>query len=305
MAAPRPAKRKRDGSVQTYKSQERINSSDDDSEPEEPNAKNVKFTEPDSPKVPDDSSEEEESSDEDLPALRKPSDAEGRGEPANAEGTASTLLGTAGKNHQTKHTATLGGQGGPKVGAIRDNVQDKDEESEDDHQDEVEKDDEEEDDSRMDSEEDTDEDLPDAPTRRDKSRRANGETPEPEAVQVRPAPPYKPPNGFEVVPDAIQSAAARSFESSLTEGKQIWHISAPARVSMSQLEEVSLEQLKKGEAIIHIQGIHWALEQDTSSESRPKGMMVASKDGYKLGISAQIAMFSSIADFRHSQTVIR
>jgi len=287
MAISRSAKRKREEPVKQYKSHERINNSDVESEPEEPNVKNVKVTEPASPKVPDDSSEsEDEDSADELPAQDKPSDAEGRGEPANTEGTASITLGAGDRNKQTEGKATLNGRGGHKVQVYGGD----EDESEEGHSDESDGKDQnkaaEEQEDEDDSDEDSDEDLPDAPTINSTSERKNGNAPGLKPAQPRPAPPFEPPSGFLDVPDAVQSAAARAFQSLSFEGKQIWHITAPAKVSMSKLKEVSLEQVRKGEAVFTSKGINWCLASDSASELRPRSFVVPSKDGYSFGTSA-------------------
>ncbi|KAF2025036.1 hypothetical protein EK21DRAFT_104235 [Setomelanomma holmii] len=78
--------------------------------------------------------------------------------------------------------------------------------------------------------------------------------PQAHAVKFRSAPVYVPPKDFNAVPinDKTTSKSARIFEE--LHGKQIWHITAPAGVSMKDLKEIAMDSAMKEEAILEHKG---------------------------------------------------
>lgn len=66
-------------------------------------------------------------------------------------------------------------------------------------------------------------------------------------------------------------------------GKEIWHITAPAGVPMSKIEEVVLEKALKGEPVLTHNNTNYAFSKGESNEAVSARIMVPSKDGYVAG----------------------
>jgi hypothetical protein len=106
---------------------------------------------------------------------------------------------------------------------------------------------------------------------------------QPHAVEFWPAQAYTPPKGFNLVPwnDKTTSKSARMFEN--LEGKQIWHITAPAGVSLSELKEIAMDQVMNGEAILQHKGTSYGFSRVEQSYDGACEVMVPKQDGYKAG----------------------
>jgi hypothetical protein len=107
---------------------------------------------------------------------------------------------------------------------------------------------------------------------------------QPHAVEFRPAQPYVAPKGFNAVPcnDKTISQVARVFDN--LEGKQIWHITAPAGVSISDLKEMTMEHVDNGEAVLQHKGTSYGFSgTELSNGGGACKVLIPHKNGYKAG----------------------
>ena len=86
-----------------------------------------------------------------------------------------------------------------------------------------------------------------------------------DAQNRRPVKLYQPPSGFEtaMISFAPSSKAADLLNPSNLEGKQIWHITAPARLSITSIKEASAQSLQDGSSILTQKGIDYGLIPQT------------------------------------------
>ncbi|KAF2661589.1 hypothetical protein K491DRAFT_673889 [Lophiostoma macrostomum CBS 122681] len=99
-------------------------------------------------------------------------------------------------------------------------------------------------------------------------------------VDFRAAQPFVPPKGFAPLstPVDVSTQAINMFQT-LT-GKQIWHITAPAGISISDVKEVVMEKAQNGEAAFTQKGIDYgfAVEQD---EEVARHVLIPRSNGYR------------------------
>ncbi|KAF1920428.1 DNA-directed RNA polymerase I subunit RPA34.5-domain-containing protein [Ampelomyces quisqualis] len=110
----------------------------------------------------------------------------------------------------------------------------------------------------------------------------------PHTAEIRPAQAYVPPKGFDAVPcnDRTTSKSAHVFSN--LEGKQIWHMTAPAGVSVSELKEIAMDRAMGGEAVLYHKGTGYGLSNTGDANSGACMVMIPQKDGYK-AVSARIS----------------
>lgn len=103
------------------------------------------------------------------------------------------------------------------------------------------------------------------------------------AVEFRPAQTYVPPKGYSAVPctDKTTSESTRIFDN--LEGKQIWHITVPAGVSLKHLEEMAMDSALKGETVLEHKGTSYAFAKADQSDGGAREVMLPRKDGFKSG----------------------
>jgi hypothetical protein len=103
------------------------------------------------------------------------------------------------------------------------------------------------------------------------------------AVELRAAQPYVPPKGYNIVPDKDRttSKAAKIFGN--LQGKQVWHITAPAGVSLKELETLAMDKALSGESILDHKGTSYGFSTTEKSEDGPREVLVPQKNGYKAG----------------------
>lgn len=148
------------------------------------------------------------------------------------------------------------------------------------------------------SSEDSDEDLPDAPE--SKKPRTDSESSEeeesddePQADKMDVDKPAPPPAGM------VSSVTAKPFDapagytsldmssrSALSnadlQGKQVWHITAPANLPISSLTEVALDSIKSGKPIMSHKGVDYVMSEDKGAQSGNATLVLfPEKDGYK------------------------
>jgi hypothetical protein len=116
-------------------------------------------------------------------------------------------------------------------------------------------------------------------------------------VESRPAQAYVPPKGFNPVPcnDKTTSKSTRIFDN--LEGKQIWHITAPAGVSLKRLQEIAMDSAMKGETVLEHKGTNYAFMKAEQSEDGAREVIIPKTDGLKAGRSYVITINSSLLIF--------
>jgi hypothetical protein len=65
-------------------------------------------------------------------------------------------------------------------------------------------------------------------------------------------------------------------------GKQVWHITAPAGVSISQLKEIAMEKALAGDAVLTHKGIDYGFSAKESDEGM-REVLIPRQNGYKAG----------------------
>lgn len=105
-------------------------------------------------------------------------------------------------------------------------------------------------------------------------------------VELRAAQPYVPPRGYNLVSDKDRTAskAAKIFDN--LQGKQVWHITAPAGVSLKELENIAMNKAMNGESILSYKGTDYGLSATEKSEDGPREVLVPQKAGYGAGTFA-------------------
>lgn len=95
--------------------------------------------------------------------------------------------------------------------------------------------------------------------------------------------PYTPPVGFEQAPLGGTLKTAQMFKKSSLEGKQIWYFTAPASLSISLIEQMSLKDVTTGKAMINHQGNNYGFTPDSTGDKMYTKIMVphTSGDGYR------------------------
>jgi hypothetical protein len=103
------------------------------------------------------------------------------------------------------------------------------------------------------------------------------------AVEFRPAQAYVPPKAYSAVScnHSTTSKSTRIFDN--LDGKQIWHITAPAGVSLTHLQEIALDSALKGEAVLEHKGTSYAFAQAHQSDDGAREVVVPRGDGFKSG----------------------
>lgn len=68
------------------------------------------------------------------------------------------------------------------------------------------------------------------------------------------------------------------------QGKQIWHITAPAGVSLKDLKELAMDKAMDGEAILNYKGTDYGFGKTEKSEEVAREVLVPQGVGYKPGM---------------------
>ncbi|KAH0254681.1 hypothetical protein KCU91_g17879, partial [Aureobasidium melanogenum] len=200
-----------------------------------PKPSKVKETEPNSPPVPDDSSADEDSdSDADL-------------ERAVAKGKAQ-------KDAAKKAPATVTANGAAlkttKSSKSSEKVSESDDSSEEEGSDS---------DVEM-----ADAEKPAAPAR------AAGQAAAPETTVIVPPQPFVPPPGYKALntKSALAKTVNSLFDPSTISSKQIWHITAPSSVPLSQIKSVSLSAIQSHQTILSHNGTDYNLAEEPTNNAR-------------------------------------
>ncbi|KAL2852287.1 DNA-directed RNA polymerase I subunit RPA34.5-domain-containing protein [Aspergillus pseudodeflectus] len=91
-----------------------------------------------------------------------------------------------------------------------------------------------------------------------------------QARTIRPAQLYKPPSGFKSAKNQSSTSSTPSILSNL-QGKQIFHITAPAYLPLSKIEEISLAGALKGEPIMEHKGVRYGIPVDSLKHAASSG----------------------------------
>lgn len=118
------------------------------------------------------------------------------------------------------------------------------------------------------------------------------------AVEFQPAQAYVPPKGFNSIPlnDRTTSKSASIFDN--LEGKQVWHITAPAGVSLKDLNKLSLDKVFSGQTILNHKGTDYGFAQTEKSIDNTREVIVPGKTGLQ-------AVTARISQTLHLQAVVR
>ncbi|KAI4717946.1 hypothetical protein E4T48_05827 [Aureobasidium sp. EXF-10727] len=202
-----------------------------------PKPSKVKETEPNSPPVPDDSSDEESDSDADLDAAVAK---------ANAQKKAPAAVTANGAALKTTKAA--------KPSKSSEKVSESDDSS-----------DEEENDSDVEMAE-AETEKPAAPVRVAGQAAASETT----AAAVVPPQPFVPPPGYKALntKSALAKTVNSLFDPSTISSKQIWHITAPSSVPLSQIKSVSLSAIQSHQTILSHNGTDYNLAEEPTNNAR-------------------------------------
>lgn len=97
-------------------------------------------------------------------------------------------------------------------------------------------------------------------------------------VSSVPAKPFDAPNGYVSFDTSSQSA----LSSADLQGKQVWHITAPANLPMSSITEIALDSIQSGKPVFSHKGIDYAMSEDKGAQSgNATIVLLPEKDGYK------------------------
>ena len=147
------------------------------------------------------------------------------------------------------------------------------------------------------SSDDSDEELPDAPeskkarTGSESSEEESEDEAEADKMEVdKPAPlpagmvssvtakPFDAPLGY----TSLDTSARTALSHAQLEGKQVWHITAPADLSISALTEVALDSIQSGKPILSHKGVDYVMSEDKGAQSGNATLvLLPEKDGYK------------------------
>jgi hypothetical protein len=147
------------------------------------------------------------------------------------------------------------------------------------------------------SSEESDEELPDAPetkkarTDSESSEEESEDEPQADKMDVdKPAPlpagmvssvvakPFEAPVGYTSLDTSSRSALSNAD----LQGKQVWHITAPADLDISSLAEVALDSIKSGKPVLSHKGVDYVMSEDKGAQSGNATLvLLPEKDGYK------------------------
>jgi hypothetical protein len=67
------------------------------------------------------------------------------------------------------------------------------------------------------------------------------------------------------------------------QGKQVWHITAPADLSLKAVKELAMDQAMRGEAVIKHKGSDYGFATAEREEAGEREVVIPRQDGYKAG----------------------
>ncbi|KAL5121190.1 hypothetical protein ACEQ8H_001042 [Pleosporales sp. CAS-2024a] len=111
---------------------------------------------------------------------------------------------------------------------------------------------------------------------------------QPHAVEFHPAQTFVPPKGFSAVSSTDKTTSKATHIFGQLQGKQIWHITAPAAMSLTGVREITMDRALKGGAVLQHKGIDYSFSAPDFHDEGTCAVMVPAKGGYK-AVSAPIA----------------
>ncbi|KAH8727253.1 DNA-directed RNA polymerase I subunit RPA34.5-domain-containing protein [Phaeosphaeriaceae sp. PMI808] len=119
------------------------------------------------------------------------------------------------------------------------------------------------------------------PTQKPVHAKGQSSQAKPHTVEFRPAQTFVPPRDFHFVPfnDKTKSKATHLFEN--LQGKQIWHITAPAGVSLKDLSEIPMENVTNGHSFWNHEGTSYGFSITEQSDDSSCEVMLPGQNGYK------------------------
>ncbi|KAF2239422.1 hypothetical protein EV356DRAFT_528021 [Viridothelium virens] len=110
------------------------------------------------------------------------------------------------------------------------------------------------------------------------------------------APRFQPPKGFEPVkpPKISSTPSLRPLSPSNLQGKQLWHITAPAKVPMSAIHEIAFDKAMNGQPVLNHKGTSYGVRLSNEPEFKDVRLLVPSERGDSLK-----AVQSSMAETVH------
>ncbi|KAF2399741.1 hypothetical protein EJ06DRAFT_530546 [Trichodelitschia bisporula] len=96
-------------------------------------------------------------------------------------------------------------------------------------------------------------------------------------VHFRPAPPFHPPRGFQPIEASSIPTAPKFLSAEQLQGKQLWYITAPANVPITELKEVALEKISNNEPVFAHDGMDFAFVQDEEAATSTRIAVPRSK----------------------------
>lgn len=151
--------------------------------------------------------------------------------------------------------------------------------------------------SKDSSSDDSDEELPDAPeskkarTDSESSEEESEDEPEADKMEVdKPVPPpagkvssvtakpFDAPAGY----TSLDTSSRSALSTSDLQGKQVWHITAPANLPLSSLTEVALDSIQSGKPVLSHKGVDYVMSEDAGAQhGNATLVLLPEKDGYK------------------------
>jgi hypothetical protein len=144
------------------------------------------------------------------------------------------------------------------------------------------------------SESDSDEEMANAPQpSRKPAQPPPQRQPESHAVAFTATKAYAPPRGFHPVPLNARTISTSTALLDKLQGKQIWHITAPAGISLESLSGLDMDQAMRGDAILSYKGTDYGFVQTKQSEDGAREVFIPSKDNVAPGMSTHGCLYHS------------
>lgn len=98
-------------------------------------------------------------------------------------------------------------------------------------------------------------------------------------IPAVPARPFAPPDGFSKTPGFSSKSTDVSKAFSNLKGKQIWHITAPAGVSLASLETLALDAVATGQPVLSHNGVKYRVREDQLGAEKTKTLLLPDQNG--------------------------
>lgn len=94
------------------------------------------------------------------------------------------------------------------------------------------------------------------------------------------APPkaFKPPSGFKRVKEQSPPSSSVSSLLSNLQGKQVFHVTAPAFLPLSAVREVSLAKVMRGEPVLNYKGVDYGIPTESQQEHGAQALLLYNKE---------------------------